>query len=284
MNPTSQLTVITDEIGQDIERVLPTLGKFCITAIEIRNAWRKNILSFTDEDLERLRGTLRDAGMSVANIAGPMFKCWAPWTSRHDARATSFSRNVQVSRDAMPRAVEIARVLGSPCTRAFGYLGRARVTDDQWDVLVKDLTAFVDVAKAEKVTVVIENEALSPISTWANTLRLLGDIDDPYFKLLLDPGNYFFAGEIHDPSTYDTVVDRVGHHHVKDGTRTLGIKHFTTVGKGCLDYPGYFAYWASKGYSGYYSLETHVLLGRAGVSYASLGAMERMLRESTPGT
>ncbi|MHA1717190.1 MAG: sugar phosphate isomerase/epimerase family protein [Promethearchaeota archaeon] len=289
MNATEQLSLITDEIGQDIEKILPTLKKYHINAVELRRVWYKNIIDFTDDDLERLRQVLDENNFQVSNIAGPIFKCYAPWTGKHDPSSNSYSRNVERSREKLERAIEIAKHLGSKNVRVFGYLYPVNfikflfspklpeISDEHWQILIDDLTRFVDLAKTEKINVVLENEAISLINTWQATVRILGDIDDDYFKLILDPGNFFMCGEIHDPQTYLKKKDRVAHHHIKDGTTTLGIRHFTVVGEGVLNYQAYFNAWVEAGFEGYFSLETHVLTNRVKVSYKSLENMARML-------
>nr|MDO8086841.1 sugar phosphate isomerase/epimerase family protein [Candidatus Sigynarchaeum springense] len=279
MKPTKQLSVITDEIGQDIENILPTLKKYEIQAVEFRNVWGKNIISFTDDEIAKLKALLDQHGMRVSNIAGPLFKNYAPWLPLHKAGSGRFSTDVEMSRKALPRAIEIVKFFGASRTRVFGYLGLPKVSDEHWRILVDDITRFVDMAKQEKIEIVIENEAFSPVSTWKNTLRILEDIKDPYFKLLLDPGNYFMAGEIHPVDYYDAVVPRVGHHHIKDGSGALFWRHYTVVGKGKLDYPGYFEYWTRKGFGNYYSLETHIHKNRRAQSYVCLGNMHAMLQK-----
>ncbi len=279
MKPTEQLSVITDEIGQDVENILPTLKKYEIQAVEFRNVWGKNIIYFNDEELAKLKALLDQNGMHVSSIAGPLFKCFGPYSPMHKPGSRKFSTDVEMSRKALPRVIEIIKFFGADRTRVFGYLGSPKVSDEHWRVLVDDITRFVDMAKQDKIEVVIENEAGSPVSTWKNTLRILEDIKDPYFKLLLDPGNYFMAGEIHPVECYDAVVPRVGHHHIKDGAGQWFWKHYTVVGKGKLDYPGYFEYWTRKGFEGYYSLETHILKNRRVQSYVCLDSMHAMLQK-----
>ncbi|MHA1683720.1 MAG: sugar phosphate isomerase/epimerase family protein, partial [Promethearchaeota archaeon] len=225
MKPAEQLSVITDEIGHDIGTFLPRLKREGIKAVELRGVWHKNIIDFSDAELESLKALLDENGMVVSNVAGPLFKCYAPWTSKHDPNSKSFSRNVETSRNRLERAIEICRMLGCPRTRVFGYLQPfnfvkfmfsfkyPEVTGEQWQALVDDLTSFVDMAKQEKITILIENEAMSLVSTWESTLRILNDIVDSYFKLLVDPGNYFFCNEIHDNETYLSIKERIGHHH-----------------------------------------------------------------------
>ncbi|MEX2684436.1 MAG: sugar phosphate isomerase/epimerase family protein, partial [Candidatus Sigynarchaeota archaeon] len=233
----------------------------------------------TDEELAKLKALLDQNKMGVSNIAGPLFKNIAPWLPGHKLGSGKFSTDVEMSRNALPRVIEIVKFFKASRTRVFGYLGLPKVSDDHWRVLVNDITRFVDMAKQEKIEIVIENEAFSPVSTWANTLRILEDIKDPYFKLLMDPGNYFMAGEIHPITFYDAVKDRVGHHHVKDGAGALFWKHYTVVGKGKLDYPSYFEYWTRKGFGGYYSLETHIHKNRRAQSYVCLENMHAMLQK-----
>lgn len=289
MTNTGALSVITDEISQDIKSVLPSLKQYGITHVELRNVWNKNIIDFSDEELEKLKQVLDGQDMSVCNVAGPLFKCYAPWTSKHDPRSSSYGRNVQRSRDMRERVLEICKTLECDKTRVFGYLwpvnfvkfmfsfNYPEITADQWQQLVDDIVAFVDMAKSENITVVMENEAMALVSTWESTLRILEDIQDPSFQLLLDPGNYFFCNEIHPPSTYLEIQDRVGHQHIKDGKKTLGVKHFTTVGEGLLGYDEYFDAWTGSGYNGYFSLETHVLFRKSNISYKSLANMQEML-------
>ncbi|MFX0098537.1 MAG: sugar phosphate isomerase/epimerase family protein [Candidatus Hodarchaeota archaeon] len=279
MKPTEQLSVITDEIGQDIEEILPTLGKYEISAVELRTIWSKNIINFSDDELQKLKAVLDENKIKVSNIAGPIFKCVVPWSRLHGIFSKKFDFNVELSRQNLEREIEIAKILDSSRIRTFGYLGKAKVTEDQWNTLVHDLTKFVDLAKQEKITVVLENEMMSPIRDMESTKRILNDIDDPYFKLILDPGNYYFAGEIHEFDFYDEILDRVGHHHIKDAKKTLGIKHFTVVGEGVLNYAEYFKYWTKKNYKGYYSLETHILTKQRERSYQCLDNMYEMLKK-----
>jgi sugar phosphate isomerase/epimerase len=279
MKPTEQLSVITDEIDQDIEKILPTLKQYEIQAVELRNIWGKNIISFNDEELAKLKGILDENGMGVSNIAGPLFKVHAPWTKMHKAGSGNFSTDIEMSRNALGRAIEIIKFFGARRTRVFGYVCLGKYTDDQWRMLVNDITAFVDMAKQEGVEVVMENEAACMVNTWASTLRILEDIPDSSFKLLLDPGNYFMKGEIHAPVTYDVVKDRVGHHHIKDGAGSSFWRHYTVVGTGKLDYPYYFQYWTENGFDAYYSLETHILKNRRVQSYRCLANMHEMLKE-----
>lgn len=276
MNPPEQLSVITDEIGQDIENILPTLKQYEIKAVELRNVWGINIIDFTDENLANLKGILDENGMIVSNIAGPLFKCYPPWSKLR--KSGKFFTDVEMSRKALPRALEITKALGAKRTRVFGYLGNAR-SDKHWRMLVDDLTRFLDMAKQDQIEIVIENEAMSGVSTWQDTIRILDDIPDQSFKLLLDHGNYFMAGEIHSVDRYDAIVSRVGHHHIKDGAGTLFWRHYTVVGNGKLNYPAYFDYWTKQSFSGYYSLETHVLKNRRTVSYKCLDNMYAMLKK-----
>jgi sugar phosphate isomerase/epimerase len=252
--------------------------------------WNKNIINFNDNQLDQLVEVLEKNNMGVSNIAGPLFKCEAPWSDKHDSTSNSFGKNVEKSRENLERAIEITKRLDAPRTRVFGYLHPIsflkllfspefpEVTEQQWQMLVDDITAFVDMAKQEKITVLIENEALALVNTWETTIRILEDIADPYFKLLLDPGNYYFAGETHSPGKYTTIKDRVGHQHIKDGTKTLEIKHFTVVGKGNLNFESYFNAWTATNYKGFYSLETHVLTNKKKVSYKSLDNMKDMIK------
>ncbi|MHA1734731.1 MAG: sugar phosphate isomerase/epimerase family protein [Promethearchaeota archaeon] len=292
----NKLSVITDEIGQDLEEVARLLKPFGVTHVELRKVWGKNIALYTDEELRSLKAILDANGLAVSVVSGPLFKCVLP-TSRlnrdrkapaskrgagdkPEKRSFTFNANWNVSLE--DRIIEIADFLGCDKVRAFSFFKGPKPPKDEvaWPIVVHHIAEFVDKAKARGMTVVVENEGPCFVDTIPNCLRLLEDVDDPHLKLICDPGNFYMAmpKNIYAPRDYDPIIPHTAHVHVKDPKRKIPFfAVFGVVGEGKIDYRGIFKRFVDRGYDGFFSLETHSLRKRREVSLKSLESMAAML-------
>ncbi len=59
-----------DEISADPREQLAVLGSLGITHLDLRGAWGRNVLDFSDQDVARLRALLRRAGLHVEHDGG----------------------------------------------------------------------------------------------------------------------------------------------------------------------------------------------------------------------
>ena len=70
-----KLAVISDEVSQDFQTVANVAAEYKLNGIEIRSVWDKPPQDLTDEDMAKMKGILDEAGIEVAGIASPFFKC-----------------------------------------------------------------------------------------------------------------------------------------------------------------------------------------------------------------
>src|SRR6056297_2377346 len=70
-----KLSAISDEISQDFQRVVDVCQEFGVEQVEPRSVWDTAPQDLTDEQVAEMKRILDDAGMSVAAIASPFFKC-----------------------------------------------------------------------------------------------------------------------------------------------------------------------------------------------------------------
>jgi sugar phosphate isomerase/epimerase len=278
----SQLSVITDEISQDLAQALDMAQRFGVTHVELRSVWGKNICQFTDDDVARVEEELEAREMAVACVSGPVLKCPHPLSRWNRPTLQNFSRSFEYNLGLVPRIAEIARVLKTTNVRVMNCfrVGRPRrVTPAQWwDAMLGAFRQMLDLLSPGQVALV-ENEHVCNLKTLAETRRFFEDLSDERARLLLDPGNYASAGEYHAPADYAQVVPLVAHMHVKDPIRRIpGLSCiFTAVGEGKLDYRGILDAFSLQHFSGFYSLETHAVRHRAAVSERSLRNMRAML-------
>ncbi|GAB4307561.1 MAG: hypothetical protein Kow0069_05170 [Promethearchaeota archaeon] len=288
MRASNQLSAITDELGQDVDEVLGLLEPFGVTHVELRTVWGKNVALLDDGEVDRLKASLDAHGMGVSVVAGPVFKCFLPWSRLATTRKPNFTRNPTYNASLVDRVLEVADALDSDRVRAFSFFkGLARRDRErEWNYLVDQVTRYVDAAKARGKTVVLENEGVCLVDTIEACLRLADDVGDDHLKFVCDPGNFFMAGHNYSPDEYEALVPHTGHMHVKDPKRKLPFAAvFGVVGEGKVDYRGIFQKYQEAGYRGFYSLETHSprRAKRRAVSLESLKNIAAMLAEVAVG-
>jgi hypothetical protein len=69
------LSIITDEIGQDLDHVLAVCHDMQLSTIELRDIEGQNIIFYSDEQLKTIAARIHDSGFSVCAIDSPFLKC-----------------------------------------------------------------------------------------------------------------------------------------------------------------------------------------------------------------
>ena len=106
--PTLMLTGFGDEIDDDPELQCVVMQALGASHIEIRSAWRTNVLSLDDEQIDRLRECLNRRSMRVSSIASPIGKI-------------DISVPVADSLASLERAIMLARIFEASYIRIFSF-------------------------------------------------------------------------------------------------------------------------------------------------------------------
>ena len=69
------LSVISDEISQDFQRVIDVCKEYGVGMVEPRSVWDTAPPALTDEQIACMKGILSAAGFTVPCIAAPFLKC-----------------------------------------------------------------------------------------------------------------------------------------------------------------------------------------------------------------
>jgi sugar phosphate isomerase/epimerase len=117
-----RLSIITDEISQDLDCALEVCEDLGVRMVELRAIGGANVVSHDQSSLQRVKTTLDDKGFDVCAISSPFLKCHLygdgpPQGAMHFASPAS--REEQ--RDVLERALNVARLLGAPVVRAFSF-------------------------------------------------------------------------------------------------------------------------------------------------------------------
>jgi L-ribulose-5-phosphate 3-epimerase len=249
-----RLSVITDEISQDLDRALGVCEDLGIRTVELRAVGDANIVQHERGSLQRIKAILEDGNFDVCAISSPFLKCHlygdgTPPGAMHSAPPASREQQW----DVLERSLSVARLLGAPVVRAFSFW---RVPDPASvrEEVVRALTEAVERAQEAGLKLALENEHACNIGTGAEAGWVLDRISSPSFGLVWDPGNEAMMGSEPFPGGYSHVRGRVTHVHLKDVDDE---GNWTKVGTGIIDYAGQLRALAEDGYAGVLSLETH---------------------------
>jgi sugar phosphate isomerase/epimerase len=242
-----KLSVITDEVSQDLSKVVKFAVEHGFDGVEVRTLWNLRPHELVERAGE-IRRELASAGLSVSAIASPVFKC----------RLES-DPEVQEHLRILERCIELAKALDTTIVRIFTFW-RSGSLDERLKVILEKFAPAVDIAVDEGVTLAVENEPSTHVNNGRRLRQFLEAVGRPsVVRGVWDPGNDVWdpEGEQPYPEGYNYVRGLFVHVHVKDGRR-LGTRHeFVPVGEGEVNWLEQVRALVRDGYSGYLSLETH---------------------------
>lgn len=261
MNPKIPIAAITDEFSPDLETALGAMQEIGMQAAELRVISGKNIMDLSDDELERVRGSVTARGFQVISIASPLLKCVLPNAPEVDGR---FQQDVFASKHTFEdqprlaaRAFGIAKKLNAHIIRVFSFW-RTVAPEKCFDAVVSALGKLAEEAARQDLIIGLENEHACNIATAAETARVLEAVKHPNVKVVWDPANAYVAGENPFPKGYGLLpADRIVHVHAKDCHLEGHKPVWGPLGTRAIDWKGQIEALLRDGYGGYLSLETH---------------------------
>ena len=258
-----KLGIITDEISQDLEEAAGFISSYHLHYCELREIWKKNIMSLGAAEIERARKIIQDHGFAVSDIASPVFKWDLPQMPASTEKRDTFNADfTEKDRDALlKKSFDLAHTFGTRKVRIFSYW-RASDPEKAYPYVRESLARAAETASREGIVLILENEHTCNVGTGVELGKILSDIKSASFKGNWDPGNAVMLGEVPFPHGYEAVrrngMDRIGHMHVKDARKDASGKvEWAPVGAGMIDWRGQFEALKHDGYNQTLSLETH---------------------------
>ncbi|MCS7104035.1 MAG: sugar phosphate isomerase/epimerase [Thermofilaceae archaeon] len=242
-----KLSVITDEVSQDLNKVVKFAKEHELQGVEIRTLWNLKPQDLLEKAGE-IRSTVSTAGLYVSAIASPVFKC-----------RLDYEDEVKEHLYILKRCVALAKCLDTNVVRVFTFWRLGSFDDYKLEVKEKFMEA-VDIAESEGVILAVENEPTTHVNNGRRLRQFIEEVGKPNaVKAVWDPGNDVFdpEGERPYPNGYSFIKDFIVHVHVKDGKR-LNVGHeFVPVGEGDVGWLEQVVALLRDGYKGFFSLETH---------------------------
>lgn len=252
MNQWCCLSILTDEVSQDLDTVLRFARDFRLDGVEIRSVGGKAFRDLTTAELQDIAKRSKDAGLAISACATPVFKC--PLDSQAEIKA-----HVELFR----RSVEAAHILGCQIIRVFTFLRQsnpASNSDLRW-AADHFVPLLAEAAKAG-VLVGVENEASCLVATGEEVDRFFKALPESSVATLVwDPCNVLYVDGTTDPVSddYQIVAKYVGHVHLKDARRdgARAADRCVCLGEGAIDVPAQLRLLKARDYQGWITLETH---------------------------
>ena len=246
-----RLSVISDEISQDFQRVVDVCQEYGVGLVEPRSVWDTPPPKLSLEQAARMKDILAAANMSICCIASPFLKC-----DLGDAQ--QYHDHLGILR----HCVELAHFFGCKIIRGFTFW-KTGPAEAVWQQLLDAYAEPIRICEAEDVCIGIENEASTHIATAAEAERMYQDLAHPRVRAIWDPANEVFApdGELPFPTAFERIKPYIIHVHIKDAVRDAsapdGARCVPVGDGGYIDYPAQFRALIDMGYEGACSLETH---------------------------
>jgi L-ribulose-5-phosphate 3-epimerase len=250
------ITVISDEVSQDLPVISAFLHEFKLGGIELRSFNGRAFKDLTAADVAAIATASRAQGWRVVGCATPVFKC-----DLDDAAA------ITVHREIFKRSLDVARELQCDLLRVFTFLRTPNPAEPaKQNRVVEHLQGLLDLAVGSGIRLGVENEHSCLAATAEETAAILAPLPADRIGAIWDPCNVLYVPGAAEPAPGDLVrlASRLFHLHVKDAVRRTGavtsgelIAVGTPVGIGTVDWRAHLRVLREIGYQGLLSLETH---------------------------
>jgi sugar phosphate isomerase/epimerase len=247
------LSGFIDEISDDFSEQCKVAAGLGLRHVEVRSAWGINILDLDAAQLDTLRQTLAEYGLSVSSIGSPIGKI-------------SIDDDFPPHLERMRHAVEVAELLEAPYIRLFSFfIPEGTDPDSRRDEVLSRMSALAEAAADSDVILVHENEKEIYGDIPRRCLDIVTSVDSPKLQLAWDPANFVQVGVRPFTEGYSMLRPYVGYIQIKDALLADG--RVVVAGAGDGEVVETIRALHADGFDGFFSLEPH--LGE----YTAFGAL-----------
>jgi sugar phosphate isomerase/epimerase len=249
------VSVISDEIDDDLAHDAEFLHSFGVHYTELRTIWGKYN---TAQPLDKIREAkaILDAKEIKTSVAGTAF-FRIPLPPEGAAGQAILDKQWTLLNDAIDRA----EILGTDRLRTFAFMSpkEGKTSERDYARIYELLNEAGKRARARNIKLAIENLGGSCVSTGAQAAGVLKAVKESSVGLTWDPNNAAESGEKPFPDGYKLLDPaRIYNVHIRDFRHTPeGKVEWMAVGEGEADNLGQIRALLKDGYKGRFTLETH---------------------------
>jgi len=236
-----------DEIGPEPEMQFAVLQALGARHVEMRGAWNTNVVDLSDEQVETFAGLLEHWGMRVSAIASPIGK-------------VNIAGDPQDELRRLARAIAVAHRVGARYIRMFSFYRPEEVSAEEIrDPVLKHLSSLARLAERESVVLVHENEKDIYGDVPERVLDIIESVGSDALKVAWDSANFVQCGVTPFTDAYAMLRPHLEYLQVKDAIAATG--EVVPAGEGDGQLLETLTALRDDGYTGFASLEPHLILG-----------------------
>lgn len=217
-----KLGLICDGVSRDLAHALKVMDEFGLEYAELQFVGDKEVGDHSKQEIVEINDLLQAHGKPVSCLSRHIFAGMTSANKPGDKLHTSHM-------DALKRVIDMAHETGSPLVRImtskkeqilWGNNGAEKwnVAHGAWNSLPPLIAPAVELAKKEKVTLVVETGNGTMVNSNYTARKLIDELDaKDTLKVLWDPANNCWCHELAYPDGYNEVRNGyLGHIHIKD--------------------------------------------------------------------
>lgn len=249
------ISVIADEIDEDLAHDADFLHSFGVKFVELRQIWGKYN---TEQPIDKIREarSILDAAQIRTSVVGTAF-FRIPLPPDNAAGQAILDKQWALLNAAMDRA----EILGTDKLRTFAFMSpkEGQTSERDYARIYELLNEAGKRAKSRNVKLAIENLGGSCVSKGSDSAKMLKAVKEANVGLTWDPNNAAESGEKPFPDGYRLLDPaRIYNVHIRDFRHTPdGKVEWMAVGEGEADNLGQIRALLKDGYKGTFTLETH---------------------------
>ena len=246
------LSAFADEISPDPLEQIAVLKACRVRFIEFRSIDKTNVLKLADARLREFKAMLDGEGMALSAIGSPIGKI---------AIDAPFEPHLEL----LKRAIELAKMFGTPNIRIFSYYPPAGDGwDGNWaphrDEVLRRMRVKADLAENAGVVLFHENEHRIYGDSPERVADIFTSVKSPALRAAYDAANWVFCG--YDPvDGWNRTKEFTSHFHIKDWKKPRGEEghgHGVIPGTGDGHVAVSIREAVRRGYDGFAVMEPHL--------------------------
>lgn len=233
----------SDEIDANVEKQFEHLNKLGIEYFEPRGIDEKNIADLNDDEVLALKEKMNKYGIKVSSIGSPLGKI-------------KITDDFEPHIEKLKRVIKTAKMLDTKYIRVFSfYIPEGEDYSPYRDEVIRRMRAMVEIAEAEGVILLHENEKNIYGDIAPRCLELLEEINSPALRCVFDPANFVQCGQKVYPQAYELLKPYITYMHIKDALADGSVVP-SGYGEGGVEQ--ILKELSESGYQGFLSLEPHL--------------------------
>ena len=239
------LSAFADEISPDPVEQFDVMVRCKVKHVELRSAWKTNVLDLSDGQIGTIEKLLAERGMALSAIGSPIGK-------------VKISDPFEPHLKRFERAIELAKRFNTPNIRVFSYYPADdnKPWADHRSEVLRRMQIKAELAHKNGLRLIHENESRIYGDDPIRVLDLFRSIEHPAFKAAYDPANYVHSG-FEPLNAWNMTKQYTVHLHIKDWVHGLEKGVLTGAGQGRI--AEVLADAMKLGYRGFATLEPHLL-------------------------